>query len=407
MSYETSMSQGNASSIFADGSARVVLAGFEPSSSKRKDPAVSLGLTDRRQLDSWLLTKTNNPVRSKMIYVGMDISSKDFVVYAQNDRKKVRFKGSVAPSKKGLRELIAALGMERKLFVFEAGNQMKWIADFLKRLGEDMHIVHPNEVKWIAESGGKKTDKVDARKLAELARADMLPRKVHVAEGKVRTLRELTAARETLLRKRVSLMNSLRGYLKQEGTRLPVKFFSSDEWQVKLIDMKLLPQTEAIVASFMAAIESMVESEKSLNAEIMKINDDTIERIETVPGIGRLSSRVLFGALAEASRFDSSKHVANYGALSPTVYQSGEETRMGSVSRAGRKEIRRALLQCAHAVVRMKAAGAKPLQEFFLRVEKKRGKKRALIALARKMLTVVYAVWKSETDYNPRMLRAA
>ena len=79
----------------------------------------------------------------------------------------------------------------------------------------------------IAESGGKKTDQVDARKLAELARADMLPRRVHVAEGKTRTLRELTNARETLLRKRVSLMNSLRGYLRQEGAKLPTAFFKA------------------------------------------------------------------------------------------------------------------------------------------------------------------------------------
>jgi transposase len=396
MSYEASMSQVNASGIVADGPARVVLACFGPSSpDKKKDPVVSLGLTRFRQLGSWLLNKNTYPTRSVMVYVGMDISSKDFVVHALNERKKLRFKGSISPSKKGIRDLIAALGPERRLFVFEAGNQMKWIADYFKQLNEDIHVVHPNEVKWIAESGGKKTDKIDAKKLAELARADMLPRAVYIAEGKVRALRELTTARETLLRKRVSMVNSLRGYLRQEGTRLPSKFFQSNDWQVKLIAMKLSAATEAIVASFMAAIESMIVSEKSLGSEIIKIKDEAIERIETIPGIGHLSSRILFGAIANTDRFASSKEIANYGALTPTIYQSGEETRMGAVSRAGRKEIRRALLQCSHAVVRMKTAAAKPLQEFFLRVEKRRGKKRALIALARKMLTVVYAVWKS------------
>lgn len=408
MSYEASMSQVNASSIVADGPARVRLACFGPSSPyKKKDPVVSLGLTKFRQLGSWLSKSTHNPTRSNMVYVGMDISSKDFVIHAINERKKLRFKGSISPSKKGMRDLIAALGPERKLFVFEAGNQMKWIADHFKKLGEEIHIVHPNEVKWIAESGGKKTDKIDARKLAELARADMLPRRVYVAEGKVRTLRELTNARETLLRKRVSLMNSLRGYLRQEGARLPSKFFKSDDWQIKLIGLKLLPSTEAIVASFMAAIECIVVSEKSLNDEIIKIGDETIDRIETVPGIGHLSSRILFGAIADAARFESSKQVANYGALTPTIYQSGDETRMGAISLAGRREIRRALLQCSHAVVRMKSAGAKPLQEFYFRIEKRRGKKRALIALARKLLTIVYAVWKSGEDYNPRLTHAA
>lgn len=376
-------------------------------SSKRSDPAVSLELTDRRHFDSWLFTKNNQPRGSKVIYVGMDISGKEFVIHAINDKKKVIFKGSVSPTKKGIRDLIADLGMERKVFVFEAGNQMKWIADTFKKLSEDFHVVHPNEVKWIAESGGKKTDKVDARKLSELARADMLPRRVFIAEGKTRTLRELTNARETLLRKRVSLINSLRGYLRQEGVKLPAKFFQSDDWQVQLIEMKLTSAAESIVANFMAAIESMVESEKSLATEIMKIEDKTIERIETIPGIGKLTSRILFGALADVDRFDNSKCVASYGSLSPTIYQSGDECRMGPVTQSGRKEIRRSVLQCAHAVVRMKSAAAKPLQEFFIRIEKKRGKKRALIALSRKLLTVVYAVWKSEDVYNPRLVKAA
>lgn len=374
-------------------------------SSKKKDP-VSLELTRSPLFDSWLLTN-NKPKGSKMIYVGMDISGKEFVIHALNDKKKVLFKGSVSPTKKGIRDLIAAFGIESKLFVFEAGNQMKWIADYFKKLGENIYIVHPNEVKWIAESGGKKTDQVDARKLAELARADMLPRRVHIAEGKARTLRELTNARETLLRKRVSLMNSLRGYLRQEGQKLPAKFFQADDWQVQLCEMKLLSSTEAIVASFMHAIECMIESEKSIATEIMGIEDKVIDRIETIPGIGKLTSRILFGALADIDRFENSKCVANYGALTPTIYQSGDECRMGATTRSGRKEIRRSILQCAHAVVRMKTASAKPLQEFFNRIERKRGKKRALIALSRKMLTVVYAVWKSEGVYNPTFLKAA
>ena len=376
-------------------------------SSKRSDPAVSLGLTDRRQFDSWLFTKNNQPRGSKVIYVGMDISGKEFVIHALNDKKRVLFKGSVSPTKKGIRDLVAGFGIESKLFVFEAGNQMKWVADYFKKLGENIHIVHPNEVKWIAESGGKKTDQVDARKLAELARADMLPRRVFVAEGKARTLRELTNARETLLRKRVSLMNSMRGYLRQEGAKLPAKFFQANDWQAQLCEMKLLSSTEAIVASFMHAIECMIESEKSIANEIVSIEDEVIARIETIPGIGKLTSRILFGALADIDRFDNSKCVANYGALTPTIYQSGDECRMGSVTRAGRTEIRRSILQCAHAVVRMKTASAKPLQDFFNRIERKRGKKRALIALSRKLLTVVYAVWKSEGVYNPTFLKAA
>jgi transposase len=342
-----------------------------------------------------------------MIYVGMDISSKDFVIHAIDERKKVKFQQSISPTRQGLRNLIGELGIEKKIFVFEAGNQMKWIADFFKKEKQEIHVVHPNEVKWIAQSGGKKTDKVDAKKLAELARADILPRRVHVAEGDARTLRELVGARQTVLSKRVGLQNTIRGYLKQEGVRLPAKFFALNDWQIKLIEFKLRVSTEIIVANLMFAVEQMQESEKGIQREIEKISNKQIELIETIPGIGKLSSRILYAAIITADRFDNSKCVANYGALTPTIYQSGDTSNSGPINRDGRQEIRRALLQCAHAVARTKTAAVKPLQEFFERIEKRRGKKRALVALARKLLTTVYGVMKSGEAYNPQRLKAA
>ena len=342
-----------------------------------------------------------------MIYVGMDISSKDFMIYAIDERKKVKLKGSISPTKASLRKLIMELGIEGKIFVFEAGNQMKWIADFFKKENQDIHVVHPNEVKWITQSGGKKTDKVDAKKLAELARADMLPRRVHLADGKARDLRELVSARQTLLNKRVSLANTIRGYLKQEGIKLPAKFFASVDWQTQVLGLKLRKATEIIVANLMYAVEQLQECEKSLNAEIQQVEDKKIELIETIPGIGKLSARILYAALIDESRFDNSKCVANYGALTPTIHQSGDTLHMGKINRDGRSEVRRAMLQCAHAVARTKTAAVVPLKLFFERIEKRRGKKRATVALARKLLTTVYGVLKSGEVYNPAKLKAA
>lgn len=341
-----------------------------------------------------------------MIYVGMDVSSKEFMIHAIDERKTVCFKGAINPTRQGLRELLAKLGRERKLFVFEAGNQMKWIADWVKKSGEDLHIVHPNDVKWIVKSNGK-TDKVDARKLAELARADMLPRRVHVAEGKVRSLRELVSARQNLQSKRVSLLNTIRGFLKQEGVRLPARSFANYGWTGKLEKMKISKTTKVIVGQLAQAALHLQESEKELTLEITAIKSAEIELIETVPAVGKLTARILYSALGDVKRFDNSKCVANYGALTPTIYQSGDTTHLGPINRDGRQEVRRVLLQCAHTIARMKSPGVKPLKMFFERIEKRRGKKRALVALARKLLTTVYGVWKSGEVYNPARLQAA
>lgn len=341
-----------------------------------------------------------------MIYIGMDVSSKEFMVHAINERKRKIFEGAVAPSPGGLRKLVEKLGKGPKLFVFEAGNQMKWIALLLKKM-EDVYIheVHPNEVKWISHSNGK-TDKVDARKLAELARGDMLPRPVHIVEGKVRELRELISAREQLQSKRVALVNTIRGYMKQEGFKLPVKFFQHVGWKDKLNKFKLPETQKLILKSFMDSIDALRASEDEITARLVEIEDERLDLLETVPAIGRIASRVLLSALDDVERFDNKKCVANYGALTPTIYQSGGNTNLGRINRDGRQEVRKVLLQCAHTIQRTKNHHARPIREFLERVEKRRGRKRAVVATARKLLTIAYGVLKSGKPYDPQKLYA-
>jgi transposase len=339
-----------------------------------------------------------------MIYVGMDISSKSFVVHAINERKKVVFKGAIAPSRAGLSALMQRLGKETKLVVFEAGNQLKWIALWMKRRADvDLHVVHPNEVKWISQSSGK-TDKVDARKLAELARGDLLPRKVHIVEGPVRELRELISARQTLQSKRVALINTLRALVLQEGKRLPGKFFGRADWDAALEKKKLSGPLRRIVQSFRASIDALQASEAELTARLVAIEDRRIALLESIPSIGAVSARVLLSAIDEANLFDNKKAVAKYGALTPTIYQSGAVTHLGHINRNGRHEVRRVLLQCAHTVVRMKSHGPRPLQAFYYRVMKRRGKKIAIVAVARKLLTTAYGVLKHRAAYDPAKL---
>jgi transposase len=339
-----------------------------------------------------------------MIYVGLDVSGKSIVAYAVTERKRCVFEGEQPASRAGLRTLLRQVGAGAMLVAFEAGNQMKWIAETLKKVAEvQVHVVHPNEVKWITESRGK-TDRVDAKKLAELARAGILPRAVHVVGGVVRELRELVSARQQLQCKRVALINTIRGYVYQEGQRLREKFFAGTTWRAKLARLSVSAPLRLILETFMTSIDALVAAEQRLTAQLEAIEDPRCTLLESIPAIGPLSARVLVGALDEARRFDDQKAVANYGALTPTIYQSGEVRQLGHINRDGRLEVRRVLLQCAHTVARMKSHGAKPLQQFFARVAARRGKKIAVVALARKLLTTAYGVLKSGERYDPRKL---
>ena len=339
-----------------------------------------------------------------MIYIGMDVSSKSLTIHAINGRKQVLFKDDIRPTKSSLKKMLSDLGDGPKLVVFEAGNQLKWIALTLKIIRNVyVHVVHPNEIKWINQSSGK-TDKIDARKLAQLARGDMLPTKVHIVEGEVRELRELISARHTLQSKRVALINCIRGILKQEGYKLPEKFFQSADWQQKLEKMRIGRAQHLILTSYMLSIERLSEAESELSSAILSLESRDIKLLESIPGIRGLTSRVISSAIDDISRFESKKTVAKYGALTPRIYQSGGVTHLGRINRDGRIEIRRALLQCAHTVARMKSYESRPLREFFERIKKRRGKKIAIIALARKLLTVAYGVLKTGNEYNPEVL---
>lgn len=339
-----------------------------------------------------------------MIYIGMDISSKNFMVHAIDEKQKVVFKGQISPTRNGLRCLIRELGHARKLVVFEAGNQLKWVALTLNRIKDvHIHVVHPNEIKWIHRSSVK-TDKIDARKLAQLARGDMLPHKVHIVEGKARKLRELISARHTLQSKRIALINAIRGCLKQEGYKLPEKFFNNLRWRDQLGRMRVGEVQKVILTSYMTSIESLVKAEAELTASILAVEIKDIELLESIPAIGGLSSRVIASAIDAVNRFEDKKSVAKYGALTPRIYQSGGVTHLGRINRDGRHEVRRVLLQCAHTVTRMRSYEARPLRVFFARISERRGKKIAIVALARKLLTIAYGVLKSRSPYNPQCL---
>ena len=342
-----------------------------------------------------------------MLYVGLDISGKSLVAYAVTERKQRVFEGEQPTTRAGLRTLMRQMGIGSKLVAVEAGNQLKWIAEALKKMdGVQVHVVHPNEVKWITESRGK-TDRVDAKKLAELARAGLLPRAVHIVEGPVRELRELVSARQQLQSKRTALINTIRGYVYQEGHRLPEKFFAGATWAAKLARLPVSTPLKLIIQTFMTSIEALLGAEQQLTGRLRGIADPRCDLVETIPALGPMASRVLVSAVDDARRFDDQKAVANYGALAPTIYQSGAVRQLGRINRDGRGEVRRVLLQCAHTVVRMKSHGATPLQQFFARIARRRGKKIAVVALARKLLTTAYGVLKSGQPYDPRKLEPA
>jgi hypothetical protein len=112
---------------------------------------------------------------------------------------------------------------------------------------------------WITQSNGKK-DKADPRKLAELARGNVIPRKVHVAAGVIRELRKLISARNTAMRKRVSLTNCLRRYALQEGGSVDASFLLNPKWPELMLSSKISENLKIIFTTFMPAVDALKDA---------------------------------------------------------------------------------------------------------------------------------------------------
>jgi len=288
----------------------------------------------------------------------------------------------------------------------EAGNQTAWIHDLLVELGAEVTVVNPAKVKMIAESR-RKTDKIDAKILCELLRLDGLPTPVHVPPRQTRELRGLLVARRQLVRARAKLCNVVRGMLRQEGVSLPSRWLSTFVGWQRLMEMDYThAHLRAVLEAYYGSFVSLTRSIQAMDKQLAKREkqDERAARLRTIPKVGRIASLTFLAAVGDVHRFGSSRKLASYAGLCPTVRSSGERTEYGSISRAGRSELRAIWVQIAHLVARDTDRSTARLRKWYSKVAYHRGKKTALVALARKLLMIAYRLLYDRTEYRSALV---
>jgi len=340
-------------------------------------------------------------------YCGIDLAGVSSYAYVTDEKGRKLGSGPLETKQSAFERLVKKFGRGGLSIAIEAGNQTAWVYEALVKLGAKVTVVNPTKVKLIAESR-RKTDKIDAKILCELLRLDALPHPVHMPGSQARELRGLLVARRQLVSARTKLCNVVRGMLRQTGVRLPTRALSTlSGWQ-RLLDAgfehdHILSIVAAYYESFQALTRSIHELDQRL-AEHEK-NEPRAARLKTMPKVGRIASLTFLAAVDDVNRFPTSRKLVGYSGLAPTVRQSGERTEYGAISREGRRELRAVWVQIAHLVATDKKRATQPLRTWFNRVAKKRGKKTALVALARRLLVIAYQLLKSETDYDAARLK--
>ena len=326
-----------------------------------------------------------------MNYCGIDVAMKSSYLYITDAEGRKKTSGEIATTYMALRHRLRPFVRGGLKIAIEAGNQTAWIYECLVDLGADVTVVNPAKVKLIAESR-RKTDKIDAKILCELLRLDGLPHPVHMPCRSARELRGLLVARRQVVSARTKICNVVRGILRQEGIRLPSRYLLTFKgWGSLLEDEGYTCEHIApILSAYYGSFVSLTRSIQALDKELVQREkqDTRAARLRTIPRVGRIASLTFLAAVDDVGRFGSSRKLVSYSGLCPTVRSSGERTEYGSISRAGRSELRAVWVQIAHQVVRDTHRNTARLRWWYAKVAHKRGTKTAIVAMARKLLTI-------------------
>ncbi len=294
-------------------------------------------------------------------------------------------------------------GLPAARIALEVGTHSRWASQVLADWGHEVIIANPRNLRMISDNI-RKSDHVDAHMLARLARVDpkLLSPITHRSNASYPAMTHLKA-RDLLVRNRTRLINAVRGFLKAVGQRVPTAGTSTFPAKAELctpdeLKPSLRPLIETIshlnsqIYSFDKAIEKLANTQYPETARLRQIN-----------GVGPVTSLQFVLTIGNPRRFPRSRDVAAYLGLTPRRHQSGEIDQQLRISKAGNKQLRSLLVQCAQYILGRFGPDSdiKRWGTHMFERGGKNSKKRAIVAVARKLTVLLHRLWITGETYHP------
>jgi transposase len=275
--------------------------------------------------------------------------------------------------------------------VIEATTNAWVIYDLLVTLVGRAVVVHPAKVKLIAEARVK-TDKVDVLTLAQLLRADMLP-EVWVPPQHVRDLRALLSHRRRLVSLQTTAKNRLQSVLHRLNVRPPEGDLFANKQREWWKSLELSATERLRVDQDLATLDHIVPQIAAIDAELRRLSTselwaEQVPYLVQLPGIGLLTAMTILGAVGDVTRFGAAKQLVGYAGLGAGVHDSGKTHRDKGITKQGRRDLRFVLIEAARTAVQTHPYWKRE----FARLAKRIGEHKAVVAIARKLLIVVWHV---------------
>lgn len=333
---------------------------------------------------------------------GLDLGDKRSVFCVLDHKGTVVERGTVVTSTAAMRRKFEGAAPCR-IFV-EAGGQSWWVSRLLEACGHEVVVANPRQVRLISAST-RKSDAVDAETLARLGRVD--PTLLHPIKHRgeaAQTHLAVLRARDAAVGGRTALINSVRGMAKSFGLRLPK--CSAPAFHKKVAEE--IPETlRPALMPLLEAIGMLTVQIQGYAAEIERLASEAYpetEVLRSVPGVGPITALAFVLTLEVPERFARSREVPAYLGLVPRRSQSGEQDPHLRITKTGNALVRRLLVQCAHYILGPHGPDTQ-LRRWGLRIAgggtSKRAKRRAIVAVARKLAVLLHRLWVTGELYMP------
>jgi transposase len=323
-------------------------------------------------------------------YVGLDVSLKTTSICILNEKGKRLIEGDVESTPKAIDEFLRQTELEIEQIGLESGNLTHYLKKGLLKLGYQVAVMESRKMAAILATIINKTDKNDARGIAEALRVGHFRECVHRSDEAVE-IRTLLHLRQTAIEERTRIINNLRGHLKVYGIKFSKKAGKGFREMVEAAIKELLPRVQRAILSLLNILDILNQEVKELTKTVEGVaaQDEAIKLLQTVDGVGPITALAFKAEIDDPQRFKNSKDVAAYIGLTPSQYSSGEVHRQGGISKKGSKRTRYLLVEAANALVTRCKVWSK-LKAWGMKLQKKKGNRKAIVAVARKLAVIMH-----------------